>query len=168
MVASGVAVEVAVFAVVAPVAFGAGPVPASTGGAVAAVVDDVVAIAAAAIASGAFALAGVVCGLAGPVATGISAAIGFCVVVCVSAGFAASFASPAWLPSEEALSDDLLSELFGVFDFALLLFGGALLSALAADVLLAAGGLEFAESSERLGGGWSGPCALRAGLLSEA
>jgi hypothetical protein len=128
------------------------------------VVEVVAAIAAAAIASGAFALADVVCGFVGPVATGISAATGFCVTVCVSVGFAASFASPTLLSD---LSDDWLSEPFVVSDFALLFFG-AFLSAPELLALLAGGGLELSESSERLGGGWSGPCVLRAGLLSEA
>jgi hypothetical protein len=71
------------------------------------------------------------------------------------------------LPAE-VLSDDLLSELFDVSDFALLLFFGASLLVPAPVALLTAGGLEFEESSERLGGGWSEPCVLRGELLSEA
>jgi hypothetical protein len=54
-----------------------------------------------------------------------------------------------------------------VSDFALLFFG-AFLSAPELLALLAGGGLELSESSERLGGGWSEPCALRGVLLSEA
>jgi hypothetical protein len=72
------------------------------------------------------------------------------------------------LPSLEVLSGDLLSELFELSDFVSFVFGGALLSALAPAVLSAGGGLELEEASERLGGGWSGPCALRGWLLSEA
>jgi hypothetical protein len=71
------------------------------------------------------------------------------------------------LLSEEVLSADLPSELFDVSDFAPFVFCGASLFALAPAVSFA-DGLEFAESSERLGGGWSEAGVLRGELLSEA